>query len=272
MFLFLKRKIKSVKNLKKITKALEIVSTVKLQKIKEKNLALKNFFDDLNNMFSLISTYINFYNAGKKRLVILFLSERWLCWNFNVKLIKNFYDDFKNKDIDVFIVWKKWFDYVYRLWFNIVWKINLKDNFTEKDLLPLNTYVMYSIENNLYWEIYLFFNYFISILNQKPYKIKIFPFEKNSDNIQNLEITIEPNIESLKKEFLRLFLNYYIYSAALQTKAWEYSSRMISMKNATDNSEKMIKLLTLAFNKTRQSIITKEISEIVWAKNALEIN
>jgi F-type H+-transporting ATPase subunit gamma len=83
-------------------------------------------------------------------------------------------------------------------------------------------------------------------------------------------MVIEPNQEALKIEFKRQMRNYMINAAVIQNKAGEHASRMIAMKNAKDNASGFVKKLTLTYNKTRQGVITQEISEIVSAKIAIE--
>ncbi len=286
----IKAKIKSVKNLKKITRALEVVSTVKLQKTKDQAENMREYLKDLLFVLSAIWGYIDLFSSSKvensdKELCILITSDRWLCWNLNSKLLRKFYEETKSKkdNIDVFVVGKKWLEYAVRLGYNVVWSINLKDNFSEENLLPLYTFVEKNLFN--YKQGYLYFNYFKNTLVQIPTKINFYPLSEevfssfveslgienyDKPNIKGKDLLIEPDIETLIKEVKRQIRNYLIYSAILQNKTGEHAARMIAMKNAKDNSEKMIKSLTLSFNKARQAAITKEISEITSAKMAIE--
>ncbi len=287
----IKAKIKSVKNLKKITRALEVVSTVKLQRVKDQSEKLKNYLQDLLMIISFLGEKVDIFeennNFADKQLAIVVTSDRWLCWSLNSKLLKKVYENYKDqKDkVDFFVIGKKWLEYLVRMWFNVVGNLRLKDTFEEKDLLPLYSFLNQKFAN--YWKIDIWFNYFKNTLVQIPVDMQIYPFKKDNFisflkqididtnlefKISNKELIIEPDIESVRKEIMRQIRNYMIYSAILQNKTWEHAARMIAMKNAGDNSDKMIKTLTLSFNKARQASITKEISEITSAKMAIEEN
>ena len=287
----IKAKIKSVKNLKKITRALEVVSTVKLQRVKDQSEKLKNYLQDLLMIISFLGEKVDIFeennNFADKQLAIVVTSDRWLCWSLNSKLLKKVYENYKDqKDkVDFFVIGKKWLEYLVRMWFNVVGNLRLKDTFEEKDLLPLYSFLNQKFAN--YWKIDIWFNYFKNTLVQIPVDMQIYPFKKDNfisflkqididTNLEfkifNKELIIEPDIESVRKEIMRQIRNYMIYSAILQNKTWEHAARMIAMKNAGDNSDKMIKTLTLSFNKARQASITKEISEITSAKMAIEEN
>ncbi len=287
----IKAKIKSVKNLKKITRALEVVSTVKLQRVKDQSEKLKNYLQDLLMIVSFLGEKVDIFeennNFADKQLAIVVTSDRWLCWSLNSKLLKKVYENYKDQKgkVDFFVIGKKWLEYLVRMWFNVVGNLRLKDTFEEKDLLPLYSFLNQKFAN--YWKIDIWFNYFKNTLVQIPVDMQIYPFKKDNFisflkqididtnlefKISNKELIIEPDIESVRKEIMRQIRNYMIYSAILQNKTWEHAARMIAMKNAGDNSDKMIKTLTLSFNKARQASITKEISEITSAKMAIEEN
>jgi len=287
----IKAKIKSVKNLKKITRALEVVSTVKLQRVKDQSEKLKNYLQDLLMIISFLGEKVDIFeennNFADKQLAIVVTSDRWLCWSLNSKLLKKVYENYKDQKgkVDFFVIGKKWLEYLVRMWFNVVGNLRLKDTFEEKDLLPLYSFLNQKFAN--YWKIDIWFNYFKNTLVQIPVDMQIYPFKKDNFisflkqididtnlefKISNKELIIEPDIESVRKEIMRQIRNYMIYSAILQNKTWEHAARMIAMKNAGDNSDKMIKTLTLSFNKARQASITKEISEITSAKMAIEEN
>ncbi len=285
----IKSKIKSVGNLKKITRALEVVSTVKLQKLKDQAEALKSYFVDLMTIVSTVWSEISIFwdqksTKAEKSLVIVFTSERWLCGWLNSKLLRKVSKDMKDKEVDYFVVWKKWLEYFKRIWANIVWSLHIWDKFSEQDLLPLFTFFDVSVNEGVYSDVQLYFNYFRNSIVQIPSVIELFPLRQESfesflqeidialetPDVGNKELLIEPNIESYLVELRRQIRNYVISSALLQNKTGEHAARMIAMKNAKDNATEFSKKLKLNFNKARQGAITQEISEIVSAKIAIE--
>lgn len=289
----IKTQIKAVKNLKKITRALEIVSTVKLQKIKKKTETLRNFMVDYLRILKALSSKVDIFETWNirqdwKRLLIVITSERWLCGSINSKLLKHIHTKYYNirDNVEVFCIWKKWFEFFARSWFNIVWSVNLKENFTESELNIVYAYIKESISKLKYAKIKVYFNYFENSITQIPLRFKLFPLDKDSfdsfvqdiwidlqdhisESIKSKDILLEPTPEELKRELINQLAEHVVYWAVLQNKAWEHSSRMIAMKNATDNSKTMIDSLTLTYNKVRQWAITQEISEIVSAKIAI---
>lgn len=288
----IKGKIKAVKNIKKITRALEIVSTVKLQKIKKQTDQFKVFFEEFLAVLYGVSQYVDLFcpekiNLKKKELLIVVSTEKWLCGSMNSKLFKDIYNKYENKkdSVEIFCIGKKAVEYFSRMGFSIVGTNSVVDNFTQKDLTVVNTFVKKAIQEDTYCNITIFFNYFKNSITQFPVWFWAYPLNKESfesflwqiwiENIRTApaikkDLVIEPNPRVYKQLILTQLINYMILAAVLQNKAGEHASRMIAMKNATDNSNTLITTLTLSFNKARQANITQEISEIVSAKIAIE--
>lgn len=285
----IKAKIKSINNIQKITSALEVVSTVKLQKVKQQADNFKQYMIEFLYIMDMVDFSRIFHNeevTANKELIIVISSEKWLCWSLNSKLFKKVYDETKdNKDLyDVFVIWKKALEFFTRWNYNIVWVLNLKDNFTEKNLSTLNSFILKSLDEKKYKSISIFFNYFKNTMAQIPTQLQIFPllkenFEKFAKSINidlkidekySADILIEPSSEEFYEFVFRKFITDIVYWSVLQNKAWEHTSRMIAMKNAKENSIDLKRVLTLSYNKQRQAAVTQEISEIVSAKVAME--
>jgi F-type H+-transporting ATPase subunit gamma len=291
----IKTKIKSVSNLKKITRALEVVSTVKLQKAKGQAEALKEYLAALLKIITSVGLNLNMFETSDtkpasdeqqtKELAIIVTTERGLCGSINSKLLRKAISDQKWKTTDWFVIGKKWLEFLKRADQNIVGSLNISDNFKQEELLPLYTFFDVSLSQGNYSSVKIYFNYFKNSIIQIPTSIQVMPFDSIALQIfldeigmsfANLEIPagdtmiIEPNHELLKIELKRQMRNYMINAAVIQNKAWEHASRMIAMKNAKDNATGFVKKLTLNYNKTRQGVITQEISEIVSAKIAIE--
>ncbi len=287
----IKTKIKSVSNLKKITRALEIVSTVKLQKVKEKAEWLKQYLLDLMAVLSHIENSADLFeiverSQSTRTLVVVITSERWLCWWLNVKLLKKVMEEHPVSDqVDYFVLGKKWSEYIARVWWNVLWTLHIWDSFDEEELTALYVTLDNAIDTKSYGNIMLYFNYFKNSMAQLPASVPLLQFTKKTFDaflydiwvsydfaydIGQKDILVEPNAYEFLMEARRQIRHYMIASALLQNKAWEHAARMIAMKNATDNARDFVDTLTLSFNKARQWAITQEISEIVSAKIAIE--
>lgn len=282
-----KTKIKSTGNLKKISRALEIISTIKLQKNKAKVESAKQYFLDLSKLIAEVSEKIDLFdnieNTNDKQLAILITSEKGLCWWLNSKLLKLFSSHHDPKYTEVFVLGKKWYEFCKRLGYTIVGYLNLKDEIKQLDIIPLLQFL--EEKSKSYSHIELFFNFFQSILSQTPSQFSLFPLSKENISLFLAQVGIdyrpkewnkktfevlEPNKEAVKSELQRQITNYLITATVLQNKIAEHAGRMLAMKNAKDNCTKFMSTLTLQYNKMRQANITKEISEITWAKIAME--
>jgi len=288
----IKAKIKSIWNIQKITSALEIVSTVKLQKVKDIADNFKQYMTEFLYILDMVNLWAIFGQhedmKTEKELLVVISTEKWLCGALNSKLFKDIYEKtVNNKDnIDVFCIGKKSLEFFTRSWYNVIWVSNLKDNFQESELNSLRWLISTSIDEKKYKNIQVYYNFFKNTMTQIPVEMQVFPLDKQNfedfakmieldiSNITiddfNDDIIIEPSEEAYYEFVYKKFISDMIYGAVLQNKAWEHASRMIAMKNAKDNSIDIQKSLKITYNKQRQSAVTQEISEIVGAKAAME--
>ena len=191
-------------------------------------------------------------------------------------------------NVDIIAIGKKWLEFFVRDEWNVVWSNQLKDDFDERDLKAIYIYVKQAIAQKTYAKIKIYFNFFKNTVVQIPLRFKLYPLDQESFAafLQDLnmwfdstlafkkwgDLVIEPDIEQFKKNLIEELTEMIIYHAALHNKTGEHAARMLAMKNAKDNCGDIIGSLQLLYNKTRQSKITQEISEIVSAKIAIEDN
>ena len=298
----IKRRIKSVKSTKKITKAMELVAASKMKRAILRTLAsrlyssyswdlltsLSERLDDVKHKFFVPNTNI------EKYLIVLITSNRGLCGGYNSQVIKKTILKIKENrmsmsdmDMEVITVGKKGDSAMRRTGQNIVATFtDMPDNVSLRDILPLSTYLTNEFKEEKYSRVYIAYTDFVSALTQKPVIRQILPISK-----EELKETIEsigsestkdspggvPQGKSLVKEVPYLFegdteqllnslaeklVRMQIYQMLLESNASEQSSRMVAMKNANEAAGEMIDDLTLVFNKARQAGITREISEI----------
>jgi F-type H+-transporting ATPase subunit gamma len=285
----IKTKIKSTGNLKKISRALEIISTIKLQKNKAKVESAKQYFLDLAKLIAEVSDKVNLFDATpttaiSKKLIIVVSSEKWLCAWLNSKITKLLSNNYSPATADVFVIGKKGYEFCKRSDYSIVWYINLKDEIAQSDITPLLVFLEEQGKN--YDKIDILFNFFSNLLTQVASSFTLAPLSKesiteflaqvwvsltfNSSQSNKTFDLLEPSGEQVKLELQKQVRTYLITAMILQNKISEHASRMLAMKNAKDNCTKFIWSLTLQFNKLRQANITREISEITAAKIAME--
>lgn len=289
----IKAKIKSVGNLKKITRALEVVSTVKLQKVKHQAEGLKQYLLEVLRIMSQLGQKADIFQLSEiaqtstKIAVIVLTSERGLCGGLNTKLLRKvLQEQGAGEDKDYFVVGKKGLEFLKRAGASIVGTLPVSDKLNPKELLPLFAFFDQAIEKGTYQRVVLYFNFFRNSILQLPSSIQLFPltfqeikgffttleipFSEPSAAVSQKDLLIEPDLPMVRNELRRQIRNYVIMSALVQNKAGEHAARMLAMKSAKDNATAFTKQLTLRFNKERQAAITREISEIVSAKIAIE--
>ena len=287
-------RIKSVKNLQKIVKALEIVSTIKLQKLKGLIWSYKDFMKSFLEVLKILRKEINLFDFDEnlwdpngKRLLIVVTWDKWLCWSINSRIFKsveNKYGQAKH-NVDIFVIGKKGMEYFVRNWWNVVWTAIISDGVHLAEINPISAFIKESLAQKKYSKIKVYFNYYINTMNQVFTRFKLYPLDEESfeafleniglkmdllESIDNKYLIVEPDVETFKFDFMQLIIRTIIFSAVLNNKTTEYAERMVAMKNAKDNCNDLLTQLNLLYNKTRQYKITQEINEIVWASSAIE--
>lgn len=294
----IKQRIRSVKNTKKITKAMELVAASKMKRAIEKVLAsrlyanyswelLTSLSEKLDNISSpfFVGHDDDLIDAPKRKILfVLITSNSGLCGAYNSQIIKKIILSVKEiniNDIDIITVGKKGDHAVRRMGLNITASfLELPDNSSMIDVLPLVKMIIDEFKLGKYEKIYIAYTDFVSALNLKVNVKQILPIKRHNIEelveemsghkiVEEIDVVKKHNsyifegemqaiIESLAEKLVRM----QIFHMILESNASEQSSRMMAMKNASEAAGEMIDDLTLVFNKARQSGITQEISEI----------
>ena len=288
----IKRRIKSVKSTKKITKAMELVAASKMKRAISQTLASRLYstysWDILTSLSDRLENitheFFNINNESDKSLIVLITSNRGLCGGYNSQIIKKTISMLKNltdsEKCEIVTVGKKGDGAMRRTGQNITASFtNIPDTINLEDIIPLSTYIINEFKEKKYSKIYVAYTDFVSALFQKPKIRQLLPISKNElkeaieelgNNEEKPLLSTKPQVpyllegdagrllESLAEKLVRM----QIYQMMLESNASEQSSRMVAMKNANEAAGEMIDDLTLVFNKARQSNITREISEI----------
>ena len=220
--------------------------------------------------------------GGKKRCVILVSSDKGLCGALNSNLTR---EAFKyDKDTTVFVcAGKKGAQFVARNKRNLAAEFTYKDAPLFAEARAISKFVQDLFLKGEVDSVEVLYTNFISTLVQKPEAQGLLPIgeikglqagvhgSQTSVALEKsgVEFQFEPGADAVLGSLLPHYLNFQIYQVLLEAKASEQSSRMVAMKNATDNAKQLIKDLTLEYNKLRQANITKELLEITTAQMAL---
>jgi len=293
----IKRRIKSVKNTKKITKAMELVAASKMKRAVSKTLASRLYANYSWELLTSLSGKLDevthpFFvekNEGKT-LIVLITSNRGLCGAYNSQIIKKTVVMLKSlkseqkDETDFIAIGRKGDAAMRRIAQNIKASFTeLPDNLSLSDVTAISQILTSEYELGHYKNVYVAYTDFVSALTQKPNIRKLLPISKaelkeaiaelsNDDKETNsadakipenkTAYILEGDTNELIKSLAEKLVKMQIYQMLLESNASEQSSRMLSMKNAGDAAGEMIGDLTLVFNKARQANITREISEI----------
>lgn len=274
----IKRRIKSVKNTRKITSSMSLIATSNLKKSRVAMINCKSYGEALESIMNQIiidveetSKYIN-GNGGAKKAYIVITSGSGLCGGYNsnviLTLIDNIKDDKENKK--VILVGEKGRGYLKRYKFDTLAEyVELKSIPTMDEAAVIAKKALELYNTNEYGEINIVYTKFISSVKQNVEVKRLLPFNsvqgKKSNRKQiNYELTPIEDLEILMDSYM----NSQIFTALLNGKTSEQSSRMTAMDSATKNADELIEKLNLKYNRIRQSAITQEISEIVGGASA----
>ncbi|MGK0468524.1 ATP synthase F1 subunit gamma [Clostridium sp.] len=274
----IKRRIKSITNTTKITRAMGLVATAKYKKIRKKvdinnnyMNALKDTIKKLTDNYEGDSIFVRGNNSNKKLYVVL-TSDTGLCGGFNWSIINEMMVKLKSDqgDYKVIIVGKKGKIILKKLNIETVAEyIEISDTPSQKEAKTIinNALSMYSSAD--IGEVHIVYKKLISSLKNEVKIEKILPLNVDSELKSSKEyVDVEAIDEKLLHEITSLFLSGKMLNSMLHSKASEHRARMQSMGAATDNANEILDKLKLSYNRIRQSAITQAISEIVGGAEA----
>lgn len=267
----IRKRITSVKNTQKITKAMKMVSAAKLKRYQERFQAIAAC---QNKLLSLIAKAgadfehpLMAEGNGNKRLFVIISSDRGLCGAFNGQLIK-FADATLREckeDFDVYFVGRKAFEFLRRRNYSLAGQFDLKRAETG-DIDELFKALEQWFLSGTYRSISIISSEFRSVLSQKPRLTTFLPIAINSEAVQGeagTEYLLEPSKQRVGEALLSYYTYLSLYRQLAENMASEHGARMGAMESATKNAGEMIGRLTLTYNRTRQAAITKELIEII---------
>ncbi|ABS35393.1 ATP synthase F1 subunit gamma [Clostridium botulinum] len=272
----IRRRIKSVTNIRKITKAMGLVSTAKLRKARVNLEINKKYYNEYKIILKDIINFIedsNIYidgNGSHKKLYVIFTSDSGLCGSFNINIINNVINEIKEDKENslVIVIGQKGRMYLKKLGINTLAEyIEIPDVPTTKEAGTIAKNIIKLYSSKEVGEVFLVYSEFYSPVKQQVLINKILPFTKENKS-DNKYIEFNPPVTQLMDEILENYLKATILNCFSNSKASENGSRMTAMNGATDNANDLLDNLDLQFNRLRQSAITQEISEIVGGAEA----
>ena len=274
-------RIKSVKSIQKVTKAMKMVAAAKMRRAQENmekarpyNHRLIEIIQHLlpsveRSMLPLLEV-----RDVKRIAYVVVTSDRGLAGSFNTSILRKAHNDidkFGKENVDIFCIGKKAKDYFKSRQYNIIesysdfWSdLNFNQSMKIGSTI-INHFLDLSVD-----EIRVVYNEFVNVATQATITEKLLPIELNDEELSDTDYLYEPSKKKIVKSLIPRYLNAQVWKYLLESYASEQAARMVAMENATTNSEDMIKNLTLEFNKARQAAITTEMLEIVSGAEALK--
>lgn len=279
----IKRKIKSVNNTRQITKAMELVSTAKLKRTKDRLSITKPYFEGvmkavqgvIEHEKSLKNEYIT-KRPVKKTLYIVITGDRGLCGGYNINAMKTVVKDAVDLESSLLItIGKKANSFFSANGYKVHHAfegISERPAFFDAQSIAKMALDLYKQET--VDEIKLVYTELISTLTQEPLLLKLLPVEAGEKQVEDDAsyefINYEPSPEEVLSFIVPKYIESTIYGSLVESAAAEQAARRVAMESASNNADDMIDELTLTFNQARQAAITQEIAEIVGGAEALK--
>ncbi len=282
----IRTKIRSVKNMQKITGAMEMVAASKIRKAQAQMVASRPYADRIRRVIGHLS-YANpdykhpwLVEREVKRVGYIVIStDRGLCGGLNVNMFKTVIGELsqwqeKNVEVDLALVGAKAVQFFRRLGGNVVGTAtHLGDRPHVNDLIGAIKIMLDSYSEGNVDRVFLVHNEFVSTMSQKPQVKDVLPvsaIDLGEEQLQeHWDYIYEPDAVDLLDDVLSRYIESQVYRGAVENFACEMAAKMIAMKSATDNAGEIIDKLQLDYNKARQASITQEISEIVGGAAAV---
>src|SRR5207249_4651946 len=281
----LRRKIGSIKNTQKITKAMKMVAAAKLKRAQDRILAARPYAKKMAVVLGSLASRANrahhpLLRKSAKVTRIEFLvvtSDRGLCGAFNANIVRKALEFMGEKQAEgyavaVSLIGRKARDFFRRRpWSRREEWVGVFDRLSYEHALDIGGDIIQQFGQGTFDELYIVYNEFKSAIQQRVVVEKLLPIESLEPDEASLGggYLFEPDEEELLKILLPKHIEIQTFHALLESSAAELGARMAAMDGATRNAGELIKRLTLYYNKTRQAAITKELMDIVGGAEAL---
>ena len=273
-------RIKSVKSIQKVTKAMKMVAAAKMRKAQDRMEQARPYTNSLDEIIHHILPDVDRdmlplldEREIKRKAYVVVCADRGLAGAFNTNLLKVAQaeiDQFGKENVDIFCIGKKARDhFTYRNYNIIESHIDFWAEMEFENAMMISRSVIDHFTNGTVDEIHVVYNYFVNVAQQEIKSETLLPLTYDSSEDEVVDRLYEPSKESLVNTLIPRHLNVQMWKYLLESYASEQAARMLSMENATTNAQDMIKDLTLQFNKARQAAITTEMLEIVGGAEAL---
>jgi F-type H+-transporting ATPase subunit gamma len=281
----IRRRIRSVKNLSQITRAMEMVSASKMRRAQRNVLATRPYADRMIDLMGELTgrlvgprtgTLLESRAQVRSVGMVVITPDRGLAGSLVANVLRRtgrFMQEQREqgRTVTVMTIGKKGRDFLVRTGQPLAAEVSKIGDYPRLvDILGVATNLVEGFLEGQYDEAYVVYSQFVNTLTQRPVVKRLIPVEPPNEPAEKMiDYNYEPDQQDVLHELLPRFVEVQLYQAVLEAIASEHSARMVAMRNATDNAKELSRELTLSYNKTRQANITKEVSEIASGAAAL---
>ncbi|HVB63207.1 MAG TPA: F0F1 ATP synthase subunit gamma [Nitrolancea sp.] len=281
----IRRRIRSVRNISQITRAMEMVAASKMRRAQQQVVATRPYAERLRAMIGDLAAVgvdeqsqfpLLVHRPVQRSLVILITADKGLAGSLNTNIIRKSLRFMSNErpegvdNVDVLAVGRRGRDFFTRYGKRLTADFPQKgDQPSLESIRPMVQIAISEFINGNVDAVYVAYTKFINTLRQTPEIQQILPIQAPEGSGDITDYIFEPSPAAVLEALLPRFVEVQIYQALLEAIASEHSSRMVAMRNATDNARDLVRDLTLSYNRVRQAQITREVSEIAAGAAAL---
>ncbi|MFQ6021590.1 MAG: F0F1 ATP synthase subunit gamma [Acidiferrobacterales bacterium] len=274
----IRKKIKSIQNTQKITRAMEMVAASKMRRAQERMSAARPYADKMRNVIGHLHHAHPEYRhpffterEAKNAGLIVVTTDRGLCGGLNTNALRTALEtmrewDKRNVSTQLCCIGTKGLTFFRRIGANIRSEVtHLGDTPRVEDLIGTVKVMLDAYVDSAIDRLHIVYSHFINTMSQRPVIEQLLPLPGTEEEelTHYWDYIYEPDAQEVVDDLLRRYIEALIYHAVVENLGCEQSARMVAMKSASDNAGKLIDEFTLKYNKARQAAITQEISEIV---------
>ena len=278
----IRRRIRSVRNVSQITKAMETVAASRLRRAQERVVASRPYVDALENILADLAGATTegdippllVVRPVQRAAMVMLSPNRGLAGplpgNINRRALQFVLNE-AGVPVDVVAVGKKGRDFLSRRGQQLIAEFtDISDRPAMADILPVAQIVIGGYTRGEFDRVVLIYTKYLSTVSQAPALKQLLPVEPPAgERVRPADFIYEPSAGAVLNELLPRYVETLIYQAQLESQASFYAAQMVAMRNATDNANEVIGDLTLTYNKVRQAVITKEVAEIASGAEAM---
>ena len=286
----IRRRIRSIRNTAKITKAMELVAASRLRRAQMRVTAARPYADAMRSLVAELGALAPTGGQALHPLlvqrpvntvgVLLVTPDRGLAGALNTNIIRRGtevileHESRDSQTVQVVTVGRKGQDFLVRRGRKLLGTFTgIVDRVNYDDVIPIARVIMDGFINGSFDRAVLVYPRFISTLTQRAEVVQLLPItppeSASQPGARRLDYIFEPDPATILQQLLPRYIEVLIYQAILETAASFFSAQMVAMRNATDNANDLVESLSLTYNKVRQANITREVTEIASAAEAM---